>query len=362
MSANTSDNKSFRWHLVCLIAIWLLSGCGPDSPATSTDPRLIRQRSTGSDFSRAVTWSPDSKKVAAGTGSGAPVHIYDVARGQQEASFGEYSIGVNGLAWSPDGRFLAGAILNPRYTLQIWDTATKSTLLLTDAGSGGLSLAWSPDSQLLAVASEGARSSKNPTPHGGIALYSVPSWAQVFTTSIPAIITGSSWSSDGKRLAFVADFLDAQNMDASRLMILDIAGNQTQQIGAIESGYSVQVEWAQNSDLIAHELNTSDVKPGKVIISDVSTQHVLQSLPFDNIVNGLSWSPTGERIAVVGLSQTMKVWEAKTGTVIDSYYLGSAAPGTNLAPSIAGVSWSPDGTLIAVLSSDGTLWVWKAPK
>src|SRR5512132_3312038 len=58
----------------------------------------------------ALAFSPDGRILAAVLGYNSPVRLTDVSTGQQLHSLKTaYSLGVNSLAWSPDGKRLASA-------------------------------------------------------------------------------------------------------------------------------------------------------------------------------------------------------------------------------------------------------------
>ncbi|KAJ3174629.1 hypothetical protein HDU87_007001 [Geranomyces variabilis] len=55
---------------------------------------------------------------------------------------------INGIAWSPDGRFLAAGSRESS-TMLVWDVATETATPFGTRGRGTRSLVWSPDGEYL---------------------------------------------------------------------------------------------------------------------------------------------------------------------------------------------------------------------
>ena len=66
----------------------------------------------------------------------------------------------------------------------------------------------------------------------------------------------------------------------------------------------------------------------------------------------MAWSPNGKYIASGGVDTTVQVWDATTGTRINSF--------TGHSKAVESVSWSPDSRYVASASDDKTVQVWLA--
>ncbi|MGZ3621838.1 MAG: WD40 repeat domain-containing protein [Ktedonobacteraceae bacterium] len=69
-------------------------------------------------------------------------------------------------------------------------------------------------------------------------------------------------------------------------------------------------------------------------------------------VNGLIWSPNGQRIASVSNDKSLQVWDATTGKIFIIY--------RNTSAGINGVTWSPNGRFIAACGNDKMVQAWDA--
>jgi len=102
-----------------------------------TDPRGVNS----------VAFSLDSSKVA--SAGGGPIRVWDVASGREIATLGEVCSGSAAVAFTPDGRRIAGATWDG--SIRVWDLSTRREQTRLEGHLGHvLVLAWSPDGKTLA--------------------------------------------------------------------------------------------------------------------------------------------------------------------------------------------------------------------
>jgi Tol biopolymer transport system component len=144
-------------------------------------------------------WSPAGTRLAYTMGSGAALHLLDIASGDS-AQIGAAGCCHMAFAWSPDGSRLAYLHQSPadsQTDLVIVEVATgQAQTLWTDSLRGIPSLAWSPDGRWLSLAVEGRRNHL-------LALIDADS-GQMQT--LPThVLSAPVWSPDSRQLVVVTD-------------------------------------------------------------------------------------------------------------------------------------------------------------
>jgi WD40 repeat protein len=123
--------------------------------------------------SSALSFSPDGRVLASATGFNSPIKLVDTTSGQELKTLKvPFSMGVNTIAWSPDGKRLASAQwgmsrpIDPNnpgaidfsfedmsFSVRLWDPATGAEISnLAGHKNFVMKLAFSPDSRVLASA------------------------------------------------------------------------------------------------------------------------------------------------------------------------------------------------------------------
>jgi WD40 repeat protein len=120
--------------------------------------------------SSAISFSPDGRVLASAAGYNAPVQLLEVETGKQLFTLkSPFSVGVNSLAWSPDGKRLASSQWGMRqgmtdpdaaenfsfedlaFSIKLWDPQTGSEITkLTGHNNLVMKLSFSRDGKLLA--------------------------------------------------------------------------------------------------------------------------------------------------------------------------------------------------------------------
>jgi WD40 repeat protein len=322
----------------------------------------------------AVAWSPDGKRLA-GAGASNPngqnkaAKIWDAQTGKPLLTIsGSNKVSV--VAWSPDGSRLATGLDNCEGPT-IWDTATGKELVsfreppndwglrnpwISECGTTGV--AWSPNGRRIATSHI----------YGMVRVWDLPTGKQILSWQAYYTMAHSiAWSPDGTRLASSGDN----------------GGGRLDEMSVVDPSVV-----DPSRDIAA---NIWDAATGRLILSLKGQS--------DEIVR-VAWSPNGSRLATGSHDGTARVWNSESGKLEadfgpygdsrlghnqvsdlawshDGSYLAIAADVVRIQPgfsdevnpaagvslptgSVKGLSWNPDGSRLATANDDGTVAVWNA--
>jgi WD40 repeat protein len=289
-----------------------------------------------------VAFSPDGHRLATGSDD-KTAKVWDAVTGREVLTLKGHTSTVYGVAFSPDGQRLATAGVDQ--TAKVWDVRTGQELLTLRGQTPYMNgVAFSPDGQRLATASG----------DGTAKVWDARTGQEILTLKgHTSNIWGVSFSSDGQRLATASGDGTAK--------VWDVRGQQ--EAFALQ-GYRDGVRSVAFSP-DGQRLATSsadrtarvwDVLTGKELLSIVA--HAAKGATPAGVsedpggVEGVAFSPDGQRLATTGWDNTAKVWDAHTGQ------LQLTLRGHTRM--VIAVAFSPDGQRLATASWDGTAKVWDA--
>jgi WD40 repeat protein len=324
------------------------------SPTPTPAPTLGTMLYTYHDAGRvnAVAWAPDGQRLASGSQEASTVQIWDALTGANMVTHHGYEDSGMTVTWAPDGRRLASGDSKVHFGVdfvEIWDAATGNAIKTysphTNSSAPGPvnGLSWSPDGKYLAAANFD---------------YTVRVWDLAtdklrFFYSDPNgyLMTCITWSPDSKYIAFGND--DNGTHDV-KVQVWNVA---SQSRVAICTGHTLPIEtvaWSPNGEYLA---SGSIDKTVRVWHATTASQ-VLTYTGHDNQQNlsstvlSVAWSPDSRHIASAGQDTTVQIWEALSGKQVYTYHGHHA--------NVYAALWSPNGQSIASGGDDGTVQVWQA--
>jgi WD40 repeat protein len=282
-----------------------------------------------------VQFSPDSRRlVSAGWGI---VRVNDAETGQPIDALGLIpGGGVQGLALSPDGRWVA-TTTEFRTDFDLWDAENHRRLVTFRGHAGRLrSVAWAVDGQRIASASEDKT----------IKLWDAASGRETRTLRGHAAgVFGVTLGPDGGRLASIS-------WDGTVKLWEVATGGAVRTFRGMVQRPSVPfgnaVAFRPDGRWLA-----ATSHDGRVVIWDVETGRDVHTLSgHSGPAYAVAFSPDGRRIASAAEENTIKLWDVETGEEVFTLRGHSA--------SVLGLAFSPDGHRIASASTDMTVKIWDA--
>lgn len=310
----------------------------------------------GPDDIHALTWSPDSSRIASLDNFDGTIQVWDALNGEHVLTYQAPSEDVYSLSWSPDGKYIATSVAGHLYVLEVNATILQPAFVLDSPflSTGNNVIAWSPDGTRIAIAC----SDKD------VRVLNVTK-GQVDTNQRPLIYThhstkvyALSWSPDGKYIASASTDNTIQIWDISK-------GDKTYRTInylSLDTPFS-NVAWSPDSNEIAAEDRRGIVlvwnySTGKEMFS-IKTYPIRANSEIHFPGAAVAWSPNNKYLATsrfVDNSYDGKIQLVLNGKgSVDTIFLGSSS----IVGAIKALAWSPNGSYIASAGGQGVA-VWQA--
>jgi WD40 repeat protein len=330
-----------------------------------------------------VVFSPDGNTIASASLDFDPVvRLWNAATGQERLgiAMGDPPAqnrtypwrGIVTLAYSPDGKTLAGGCSHGLLCTLLWDSETGRLLHSYPSMKAGItSVAFSPDGKMLAWGSYEKSVSLAEVASGKVThkLEGLPGivYSVCFTLDGATLLWGS-----GDRTIHSCDVTSGKEMrrlegheksvlclreasDGKRLV--SGGADSTARIWDLTTGKEVHCcrGHAKSVTGLAFTPDGKQFLTGSrdqtVRIWDLATGRALRTLPVLGIdVSAIALSPDGRKLAVSGYEQSVTVFDVASGE--------EALPRAGHRGWISSSHLSPDGKTVATGSSDGSLRLW----
>jgi WD40 repeat protein len=275
-----------------------------------------------------VRWSPDGRRIAAGSWDG-EVHVFDAAEGGRnhltmKVPESEVYAAVNCVAWSPDGaRVMCGS---KDRTARVYDAVSGALLGTVEHEGWVTACAWSVDGALLATGSEdnlvkvwdagtfGLRATLRGHTLGLGTLAFAPAGGDLYSAGADMVV--KRWDVGG-----------------------EVGGRSVSGVRFKDSAACYAALFTPDGERIwtcAYDgtIGAWDAKTGALV-------HDVAAHASDQSANTLSMTRDGSVVASCSYDGTVKLWDAKSGALVRAL----AAPGP-----VYHATMAPDGAFVACIT------------
>lgn len=314
---------------------------------------------------RSIDWSLDNQQLLASHFYPTELRVWNLD-GTQHLSLRHDDATVTG-EWSPDGSQIASGGWDNR--VRLWSADGVPGPVLTGHDGDVFSVRWSPDGQWIASGGND---------------HSVRLWHKDGREGPilrgPPYLKNASWSRDGRRFAVGSGdhTIRICDSDGIQQLTLDRAPSPLASVDwhpegtKVVAGYTdgsirawnidnadaelllapmesarqeeIRVRWSPDGNCIA----TAGRRDPNVHILNADGTPAAVFEGHREKLYGVSWSPTGERLASVSIDGTLRLW----------LFDGTPETVCNVGQLLASVAWRPDGGQVACGCEDGTIQLW----
>jgi WD40 repeat protein len=311
---------------------------------------LLQTLEGHSDSVRSLAYSPDGQTLASGS-KDKTIKLWNVNTGKLLQTLKGHSDWVNSVAYSPDGRTLASG--SGDNTIKLWDVNTGN-LLQTFTGhfSSVRSVAYSPDGQTVASGSSDKTIKIWQIP---ASISKAPIQQPQSQVSQPVVSTPPS--------QYVILMAILFSIITPGLVILpqiyyNLYPPSPTSIANLPSDISLEKTLEGHSDFVnsvAYSPNGQTLASGSddktIKLWNVKTGNLLQTLEgHSDLVRSVAYSPNGQTLASGSRDSTIKLWNVNTGNLLQTL--------EGHSDWVRSLAYSPDGQTLASGSYDNTIKLW----